>query len=260
MATDDQSPGARRIGHRGDARAVAQEGRRRGRRRRAARRASRPTRSRVEVPAPAAGVLAEIAVKEGDDGRASARVLGTIDDGAARGRRAARPRPRQAPAPAEPAAPRRAGAAAGADAGGEAGRQSAAVARPCASSLPRTSVDAAGDRRHRQGRPRHQGRRARRRRAPGGPAPRRAGGAARRAAPAALAPAPAGDAAREERVRMTRLRQTIAQRLKEAQNTAAMLTTFNEVDMTRGDGAARPATRTCSRRSTASGSASWASS
>uniref|UniRef100_UPI002AFE694D 2-oxoglutarate dehydrogenase complex dihydrolipoyllysine-residue succinyltransferase n=1 Tax=Devosia sp. TaxID=1871048 RepID=UPI002AFE694D len=42
---------------------------------------------------------------------------------------------------------------------------------------------------------------------------------------------PAEDAAREERVRMTRLRQTIARRLKDAQNTAAMLTTFNEVDM-----------------------------
>jgi 2-oxoglutarate dehydrogenase E2 component (dihydrolipoamide succinyltransferase) len=45
------------------------------------------------------------------------------------------------------------------------------------------------------------------------------------------APAPPDDAAREERVKMTRLRQTIARRLKEAQNTAAMLTTFNEVDM-----------------------------
>jgi 2-oxoglutarate dehydrogenase E2 component (dihydrolipoamide succinyltransferase) len=48
------------------------------------------------------------------------------------------------------------------------------------------------------------------------------------------APAPSGprpEAAREERVRMTRLRQRIAERLKEAQNTAAMLTTFNEVDM-----------------------------
>src|SRR5262249_36979927 len=45
------------------------------------------------------------------------------------------------------------------------------------------------------------------------------------------APSPADDAAREERVRMTRLRQTIAKRLKEVQNTAAMLTTFNEVDM-----------------------------
>ncbi len=47
------------------------------------------------------------------------------------------------------------------------------------------------------------------------------------------APKPARDAdAREERVRMTRLRRTIAARLKEAQNNAAMLTTFNEVDMT----------------------------
>jgi 2-oxoglutarate dehydrogenase E2 component (dihydrolipoamide succinyltransferase) len=46
------------------------------------------------------------------------------------------------------------------------------------------------------------------------------------------APSPPDDASREERVKMTRLRQTIARRLKEAQNTAAMLTTFNEVDMT----------------------------
>jgi 2-oxoglutarate dehydrogenase E2 component (dihydrolipoamide succinyltransferase) len=55
------------------------------------------------------------------------------------------------------------------------------------------------------------------------------------AAPAPAAPriAPAvADGAREERVRMSRLRQTIARRLKDAQNTAAMLTTFNEVDMT----------------------------
>jgi 2-oxoglutarate dehydrogenase E2 component (dihydrolipoamide succinyltransferase) len=45
------------------------------------------------------------------------------------------------------------------------------------------------------------------------------------------APSPPDDAAREERVHMTRLRQTIARRLKDAQNTAAMLTTFNEGDM-----------------------------
>ncbi len=55
-------------------------------------------------------------------------------------------------------------------------------------------------------------------------------------APAAPAPAPrapvsADDASREERVKMTRLRQTIARRLKDAQNTAAMLTTYNEADM-----------------------------
>ena len=52
------------------------------------------------------------------------------------------------------------------------------------------------------------------------------------ATPAApRAPVPADDAAREERVKMTRLRQTIARRLKDAQNTAAMLTTYNEADM-----------------------------
>ncbi|RFB78239.1 2-oxoglutarate dehydrogenase complex dihydrolipoyllysine-residue succinyltransferase [Methylovirgula sp. 4M-Z18] len=55
------------------------------------------------------------------------------------------------------------------------------------------------------------------------------------AAPAPVsvrAPSAPDDASREERVRMTKLRQTIARRLKDAQNTAAMLTTFNEVDMT----------------------------
>jgi 2-oxoglutarate dehydrogenase E2 component (dihydrolipoamide succinyltransferase) len=51
------------------------------------------------------------------------------------------------------------------------------------------------------------------------------------AAPATVAAAPAGER-REERVKMTRLRQTIAKRLKDAQNTAALLTTFNDVDMT----------------------------
>ncbi|SJM70682.1 Dihydrolipoamide succinyltransferase component (E2) of 2-oxoglutarate dehydrogenase complex [Brevundimonas diminuta 3F5N] len=58
-------------------------------------------------------------------------------------------------------------------------------------------------------------------------------GAAAPAAPVAAAPAaPRADQPREERVKMTRLRQTIARRLKESQNTAAQLTTFNEVDMT----------------------------
>ena len=53
-------------------------------------------------------------------------------------------------------------------------------------------------------------------------------------APAATprAPVAADQAAREERVKMTRLRQTIARRLKDSQNTAAMLTTYNEIDMT----------------------------
>ena len=60
------------------------------------------------------------------------------------------------------------------------------------------------------------------------PAPSR--GAGRRSPPRRPVRAPRAD--REERVQMTRLRRTIAERLKEAQNTAAMLTTFNEVDMT----------------------------
>ncbi len=63
-----------------------------------------------------------------------------------------------------------------------------------------------------------------------------AAAAAKSAAPApaaaapAVAPAPAGDRG-EERVKMTRLRQTVAKRLKDAQNTAALLTTFNDCDM-----------------------------
>ena len=78
----------------------------------------------------------------------------------------------------------------------------------------------------------------------------------RRRAPPAAVPAaprvrPADDAAREERVKMTRLRQTIARRLKDAQNTAAMLTTYNEADMSAIMAACATNTRTCSKRSTA---------
>ena len=63
------------------------------------------------------------------------------------------------------------------------------------------------------------------------PAPAQAVAPAPAAPAAPAAPRPATDAAREERVKMTRLRATIARRLKDAQNTAAMLTTYNEVDM-----------------------------
>ncbi|WP_375408886.1 2-oxoglutarate dehydrogenase complex dihydrolipoyllysine-residue succinyltransferase [uncultured Methylobacterium sp.] len=65
-----------------------------------------------------------------------------------------------------------------------------------------------------------------------GPAPAPAAAPARETKPAAPRPASKpDDAAREERVKMTKLRQTIARRLKDAQDTAAMLTTFNDVDM-----------------------------
>ncbi|MEO6198362.1 MAG: 2-oxoglutarate dehydrogenase complex dihydrolipoyllysine-residue succinyltransferase [Sphingomicrobium sp.] len=63
-------------------------------------------------------------------------------------------------------------------------------------------------------------------------APEARSNAATETKPAALAPRPAsGNERKEERVKMSRLRQTIAKRLKEAQNTAAILTTFNDVDM-----------------------------
>ena len=64
------------------------------------------------------------------------------------------------------------------------------------------------------------------------PAGESAGRAAASTGSALLAPACAGERRKEERVKMSRLRQTIATRLKEAQNTAALLTTFNDVDMT----------------------------
>ncbi|MBB1491008.1 MULTISPECIES: 2-oxoglutarate dehydrogenase complex dihydrolipoyllysine-residue succinyltransferase [unclassified Paracoccus (in: a-proteobacteria)] len=66
-------------------------------------------------------------------------------------------------------------------------------------------------------------------RAGSAPAPQRS--EAPQPAPAPRAPSSAEDSRREERVKMTRLRATIARRLKDAQNTAAMLTTYNEVDM-----------------------------
>ncbi|MEO0993561.1 MAG: 2-oxoglutarate dehydrogenase complex dihydrolipoyllysine-residue succinyltransferase [Pseudomonadota bacterium] len=68
--------------------------------------------------------------------------------------------------------------------------------------------------------------------APGAPAPAPASTPAPAPAPMPRDPVSADDAPREKRVKMTRLRQTIARRLKDAQNTAAMLTTYNEVDMT----------------------------
>jgi len=63
------------------------------------------------------------------------------------------------------------------------------------------------------------------------PAPAPAVPAALRVSPVSAAAPVATDQRREERIRMTRLRQTVAKRLKDAQNTAAMLTTFNDVDM-----------------------------
>ena len=174
----------------------------------------------IEVPAPAAGVLAEIAAKDGETVAVGA-LLGQIKEGAgAAGRKPAAAAPAAAAASrAEPPQP----APAAAPSGRHAARAVGAQARG------RDRHRSVGRPRHRQGRPRHQGRHAGRDRA----RRRRSRRRCRRPAAAVQvrAPSPADDAAREERVKMTRLRQTIARRLKEAQNTAAMLTTFNEVDM-----------------------------
>ena len=179
----------------------------------------------IEVPAPAAGVLSEIVAKDGETVGVGA-LLGSI--GAGSGAQAAAPAAAAtaAPAPAKaeapkteapkpaPAAPAPAAAAAPAGANGPAVAKLAAETGINPALLAGSGKDGRvtkGDM------------------------------LAAISAPPAAAPAPApvvarvpstpSDAVREERVKMTKLRQTIAKRLKDAQNAAAMLTTFNDVDM-----------------------------
>ncbi|MEM8979749.1 MAG: 2-oxoglutarate dehydrogenase complex dihydrolipoyllysine-residue succinyltransferase [Pseudomonadota bacterium] len=154
----------------------------------------------VEVPAPAAGTLTEILAKEGDTVGADA-VLATMATGASA--------PASAPA-AAPAAP----AATGKDV------EDAPSAKKIMAEkgIDPSTVQGSG----RDGRVMKEDVMKAVASTTSAPAPT--------AAP--RAPVPADDASREERVKMTRLRQTIARRLKDSQNTAAMLTTYNEVDMT----------------------------
>ena len=161
----------------------------------------------VEVPSPVSGVLTEILAPEGTTVDAKAR-LAIVAEGAAGAVAAPAAKveaPKAAPAPAAkdvenaPAA-KKAMAEAGlsADQVQGSGRDGRVMKEDVARAAAAVSVAAAAT-----------------------------------PAPAAIprAPVPADDAAREERVKMTRLRATIARRLKDAQNTAAMLTTYNEVDM-----------------------------
>ncbi|RBI84106.1 dihydrolipoamide succinyltransferase [Rhodosalinus halophilus] len=167
----------------------------------------------VEVPAPAAGMLSEILADEGATVEAGGR-LAVLKSG--EGAAPASEAPEQeAEAEPKPEAPAR-----------ETGRGDvedapAAKKAMAEAGLARDQVQGSG----RDGRVMKED-----------VARAVAAGTAARApapepAPAPRAPVPAEDASREERVKMTRLRQTIARRLKDAQNTAAMLTTYNEVDM-----------------------------
>ena len=179
----------------------------------------------IEVPAPAAGVLSEIAAKDGDTVAVGA-VLGQITDGAGAAKTPAAAPPMAKPDGGPPPAPRPAVAPAPVKAPATASelplapsvRKLSAESGLDAATVPGTGKD---------GRVTKGDMLAAIERAAAQPTPV----ASTAAAVHARAPSPADDAAREERVRMTRLRQTIARRLKDAQNTAAMLTTFNEVDM-----------------------------
>ncbi len=170
----------------------------------------------IEVPAPAAGVLSEILVKDGET-VAPGALLGQIKEGAAGATKSAPAPAGAAPSPPKPApsAPK----APPADAPlAPSVRKLAAESGISASTVPGSGKDGRvtkGDMMDAIAR------------AVAAPTPV----AQPAAAVQVRAPSPPDDAAREERVRMSRLRQTIARRLKEAQNTAAMLTTFNEVDM-----------------------------
>ena len=188
----------------------------------------------IEVPAPAAGVLADIAAKDGDT-VAVGTVLGQIKEGAAGAAKSApaaasatpsaSPPPAQsAPAAASKEAPKPVTSAAPASAKPTDAPLAPSV-RKLAAELGVDAASVAGS--GKDGRVTKGDMLAAIERAAAAPTPV----AATAAAVQMRAPMPPDDAAREERVRMTRLRQTIARRLKDAQNTAAMLTTFNEVDM-----------------------------
>lgn len=159
----------------------------------------------VEVNAPHDGVLSEIAAPEGTNVEVGA-ILGQIGAGSGK---AAAPAPKEEPkketkAAAAPAAPAAKSSPANDPTPGPAARKALDEANLSAAQVSGTGKDG---------------------RVTKGDVQNYAPSSAPAAAPRTAGP-------REERVKMTRLRQTIAARLKESQNTAAMLTTFNEIDMT----------------------------
>ena len=170
----------------------------------------------VEVPAPASGVIESILVKEGETVGVGA-LLGTLTEGAAG---------------ASPAAPVAASAPAAVAAAAPVATSTSMPPSPAAAKLiaeTGVSVDAGSGKRGQVLKEDVQA-------ALANPLPTAASvslspTSAQTTPVIVRAPSPPSDASREERVKMTKLRQTIARRLKDAQNTAAMLTTFNDVDM-----------------------------
>ncbi len=161
----------------------------------------------LEVNAPAAGILSEVTAKDGET-VAPGALLGQISTG---GTAAAAPRPAEAPKKAAPAKPAAAPMPAAPAAAKIAADNNLNLANVSGSGVRGQVLK--GDVLSALATP--------------APAPATA------SVPAMMrAASPVDDASREERIKMTKLRQTIARRLKDAQNTAAMLTTFNEVDMT----------------------------
>ena len=171
----------------------------------------------VEVNAPEAGTLGEVLAAEGATVQVG-DLLATLNAGAGAAKPAAKPAAAAkapdnvAPAPAAPGKP------AAAQAGSAAGQALPAAAKMAAEK----GVDVSGVSGSGKG-----GRVTK-----GDVMDLLAGGGAAPAAKPSVPAGPRANAAREERQRMSKLRQVIARRLKEAQNSAALLTTFNEVDMT----------------------------
>ena len=179
----------------------------------------------IEVPAPSAGTLGDIIAKDGETVAVGA-LLGQINDGAGA---AAKPAAASAKAAASPPV---VAAAASAAASASTTQRAPPADAPLAPSVRKISAESGLDAATvpgsgKDGRVTKGDMLAAIEKAASAPTPINQPAAAVQV----RAPSPADDAAREERVKMTRLRQTIARRLKEVQNTAAMLTTFNEVDM-----------------------------
>ena len=171
----------------------------------------------VEVPAPSAGVLTEIKVAEGGS-VAPGSVIGSIDANASAAPAAPKAEAPRAEAP-KPEAPRAAPAPA---------PQPAAEATENGPAVARLAAESGADVSRIEG----TGKDGRVTKGDVLAALDAVASQVKQASFTAAPKAPRETAEREKRVPMTRLRKTIATRLKEAQHTAAMLTTFNEVDMT----------------------------